>query len=74
MLIDKNVPNSFIRQDGTKIWRLGGLLHKQDGPAVEHALGGFSWFLNGTHYPFAQFLELTTCSPEDKFMLKLRYG
>jgi len=74
MLIDKNVPNSFIRQDGTKIWRLGTSWHRADGPAVEHALGGFSWFLNGTHYPFDQFLELTTCSPEDKFILKLRYG
>jgi len=74
MLIDKNVPNSFIRQDRTKIWRLGGLLHKQGGPACEHALGGFSWFLNGTHYPFDQFLEQTPISPEDKFILKLRYG
>jgi len=60
--------------DGAKFYLQDDKMHRIDGPACEHALGGFSWFLNGTHYPFAQFLEQTPISPEDKFILKLRYG
>ena len=61
--------------DGTKAWGwLGGGFHRLDGPAIEHSDGNLSWYLDGILYPFDQFLEQTTCSPEDKFMLKLRYG
>jgi hypothetical protein len=33
--------------DGTKKWYLNGLLHREDGPAVEWSNGYKSWYLNG---------------------------
>ena len=33
--------------NGTKIWRLNGKLHREDGAAVERADGGKAWYLNG---------------------------
>ena len=74
MLIDKNVSNSFIRQDGTKIWRTDGKVHRLDGPAIEYPCGHIAWYLNDRRYTFDEFLELTPISPEEKFMLKLIYG
>jgi hypothetical protein len=32
---------------GTARWRLNGLLHREDGPAVEHVNGDKSWWLDG---------------------------
>ena len=32
---------------GTKYWCLNGNLHREDGPAVEHANGDKRWYLNG---------------------------
>lgn len=32
---------------GAKEWRLNGLLHREDGPAVESKDGSKHWFLNG---------------------------
>jgi len=63
-----------VYSDGTKMWRTGEKLHRIDGPAFEHADGHASWYLNGKKCKFNEFLELTPISPEEKFMLKLRYG
>jgi len=67
-------PKYRVAPNGTKIWTLNGILHRQDGPAYEYEDGHFSWWMHGEIYTFDQFLELTPISPEDKFMLKLRYG
>jgi hypothetical protein len=32
---------------GTKIWKLNGKYHREDGPAIEHLNGTKQWFLNG---------------------------
>ena len=32
---------------GVKRWRLRGLIHREDGPAVEHPNGLKEWYLNG---------------------------
>jgi len=32
--------------DGTKTWYRNGLLHREDGPAIEHPDGTKSWYLN----------------------------
>ena len=60
--------------DGTKFYYQNDKRHRIDGPAYEPADGAIGWYLNGTHYPFDEFLELTTISPEAKCMLKLIYG
>jgi len=31
-------------------WRQNGLLHREDGPAIEWADGGKSWWLNGKRH------------------------
>jgi len=63
-----------VTPKGTKIWTHNGVVHRHDGPACEYADGHVGWWLHGNYYTLDQFLERTTCSPEDKFMLKLRYG
>ena len=36
--------------DGRTEWRLGGKLHREDGPAVEDAYGYKEWYLNGKRH------------------------
>jgi len=67
-------PISATQWDGSKIWLLEGGFHRLDGPAIEHADGHASWYLNDRRYTFDEFLELTPISPETKCMLKLIYG
>jgi len=65
----------YVTPDGTKVWTLNGILHRQDGPAYEFADGSLSWWLYGNYYnTLDEFLERTPISPEDKCMLKLIYG
>ena len=40
-------PIMEIDEDGTKRWLLNGLLHREDGPAIELASGSKSWYING---------------------------
>ena len=42
-----NKPEIKVDLHGTKEWYLNGKLHREDGPAVEHADGDKLWFLNG---------------------------
>ena len=72
--MDDQTPRYYEGPDGTKAWQLQGMLHKLDGPAYEFADGSLSWWLYGNYYSFDEFLEQTTCSPETKCILKLRYG
>ena len=39
-----------VYPDGSKYWYLNGKLHREDGPAVEHADGDKSWWLDGRRY------------------------
>ena len=39
-----------IDEYGTKYWWLNGLLHRENGPAVEYASGYKYWYLNGKIY------------------------
>ena len=60
--------------DGSKFYFQDNKLNRTNGPALEYHDGHVGWHLNGIEYTFDQFLELTTCSPETKCMLKLQYG
>jgi len=42
-----NKPECKIGVNGTKRWYLNGNLHRENGPAVEHADGTRYWCLNG---------------------------
>lgn len=35
-----------VYEDGSKVWRLDGKLHREDGPAIEYADGRKSWWLH----------------------------
>lgn len=39
-----------VDEDGGKEWYLNGLLHREDGPAVEYATGTKFWYLNGQRH------------------------
>ena len=39
--------NVQVCSSGTKKWLLNGVLHREDGPAVEYADGSKGWYLNG---------------------------
>jgi len=36
--------------DGSKVWRINGKWHREDGPANERADGSKEWWLNGKRY------------------------
>ena len=36
-----------VLNNGTKYWYLNGVLHREDGPAIENVDGGKAWYLNG---------------------------
>lgn len=40
-------PTIRIGLDGTVMWRLDGVLHRVDGPAVTYENGTKHWYLNG---------------------------
>jgi hypothetical protein len=37
----------IVNNYGDKIWYLNDLLHREDGPAVEHVNGAKEWYLHG---------------------------
>ena len=42
-----NKPKMIISSEGAQLWKLDGLLHREDGPAVIWPDGGQEWWLNG---------------------------
>ena len=42
-----DVPEMKEYSDGSKEWRLNGILHRTDGPAVERSDGSKFWWLKG---------------------------
>jgi hypothetical protein len=36
--------------DGTKVWSKNGAMHREDGPAMEHANGDREWYIKGLHH------------------------
>ena len=42
-----NKPVCKTYESGTKEWWFNGVLHREDGPAVEYVNGSKEWFLNG---------------------------
>jgi hypothetical protein len=45
-----NKPRLEVDQYGTKIWKLKGQAHREDGPAVEFINGTKIWYLKGKHH------------------------
>ena len=44
-----------VNERGTIEWRLNGLRHREDGPAIECANGNKYWYLNGELLTDAEF-------------------
>jgi hypothetical protein len=38
------------KDDGTREWKINGMLHRTDGPAVEYSSGSSEWWLNGERH------------------------
>ena len=43
-------PKNTVSEDGTIEWRLDGILHRDDGPAVEKLNGTRVWFQHGKQH------------------------
>ena len=43
---------------GNKVWLEDGLLHRDDGPAIEWADGNKEWWLNGKEYTKEEYVLL----------------
>ena len=43
-------PTSTVDEEGTKVWRLDGKVHRTDGPAIEYADGNKYWFVDGKQH------------------------
>lgn len=50
-------PDKYTDGCGTLKWYLNGKLHREDGPAIEHADGGKEWYLNGEMLTEEEFKE-----------------
>ena len=46
----KEQPTLEILENGSKSWRVNGLLHRLDGPAMEWLDGTKSWWVNGQRH------------------------
>jgi len=67
-------PTMTTDTDGTQIWYLNGLLHREDGPAFIGADGSQEWWLNGKIYTFNKFCKKLKLSKEDIVFLKLKFN
>jgi hypothetical protein len=55
--------------------KLGGILHREDGPATIFKNDGYTgWFLNGVAYDFETWCELLNKSPKEIMLLRLKYS
>ena len=43
-------PTMTIDEYGTKEWKLNGVYHRDDGPAVEEKNGTKAWLINGIYH------------------------
>jgi len=50
-------PTMRVTAMGDKVWHFNGLLHREEGPAVEYDDGDKRWFLNGVEYTEEEFKE-----------------
>ena len=46
----------LINKDSDISWYKDGVVHREDGPAVERSYGGKAWWLNGRGYSEQQWL------------------
>ena len=43
--------------NGTKLWYINGVRHRENGPAIEYANGSKSWWINGQKYSEQSFIK-----------------
>ena len=70
-------------EDGDIVHFKDGDWHRDDGPAVEcyskravevWLLHRSIWWLEGTEYPFDEWIKNVNLSPEEKLLLQITYG
>lgn len=70
-----SAPKCEIDSDGTKMWHVHGLLHREDGPAVYLMTGQQYWYINNVRmYSFVQFQRACDCNDDYIMFLQLKYG
>ena len=65
----------LIEINGRKEWRLNGLLHRTDGPAIEWAYGVNWWYVNGIRmHSYKSFQKAAKLSDEDMAFVVLKHS
>ena len=64
---------AVIRADGTYIWYIDGIFHRENGPAVMYTNGVNFWWLDGVNYDFDEWCLELNKSPKEKAFLALKY-
>jgi len=67
-------PRKYTYKDGTIRYKLNGLRHRLDGPAVIRADGTQEWWLNGKRYDFDDYCKKLNLTDEDIVFLKLKFN
>ena len=62
--------NPSVNRYGTKMWRLNGSLHREDGPAIVFKNGSEYWYLNGKNLTPEEFLKKTPRKVDALFNLR----
>ena len=65
---DTQQPQCHTDEYGNKRWRVNGLLHREDGPAIEYTNGNKSWYKNGK--PYRKDGPVVECGSGDKSWYK----
>jgi hypothetical protein len=50
LFTNKPIVKNFIYPDGSQLWQLNGLRHREDGPAIIFPNGKKEWYLNGERH------------------------
>lgn|SRR5574343_465982 len=80
-LID-NVTNNIVKLTGvfylygsyTKVNVVEGIIHNENGPAINYGDGTHIWALNGKSYDFDEWVEKLDVSDNEKLLMVLKYG
>ena len=49
-------PTMLVMENlGCRVWHRNGVVHREDGPAIEFTYGGKEWWLEGVRYAYMVF-------------------
>jgi len=68
------LPRIHVTASGTTQYSINGLLHRENGPAVEYADGKVAWWIYGRNCSLQTYIKDMKLSPTETTMLLLTYS